>query len=71
MSNSASERTSSASTLANELGHNLGFSKGDYVQEIGYDDDVDQALCEAIEAIIGDKIADAEEDDVYDVILMW
>src|SRR5690625_4082826 len=71
MSNSASERTPAASTLATELGHNVGFGKGDYVQEIGYDDDVDQALCEAIEAIIGDKIADAEEDDVYDVILMW
>ena len=71
MSNSASERTSSTSTLANELGHNLGLNKGDYVQEVGYDDDVDQALCEAIENIIGDKIADGEEDDVYDVILMW
>ena len=71
MSNSASERTSSTSTLANELGHNLGLNKGDYVQEVGYDDDVDPALCEAIENIIGDKIADGEEDDVYDVILMW
>lgn len=71
MSNSASERTSSTSTLPSELGSNLGFSQGDYVQEIGYDDDVDLALCEAIENIIGEKIADGEEDDVFDAILMW
>ncbi|RAC94143.1 DUF3052 domain-containing protein, partial [Burkholderia multivorans] len=33
MSNSASERTSSTSTLATELGQNLGLESGDYVQE--------------------------------------
>ncbi|WP_344351136.1 DUF3052 family protein, partial [Catellatospora coxensis] len=60
MSNSASERTSSTSTLPTELGHNLGLAAGDYVQEIGYDDDVDLDLCQAIETIIGEKIADGD-----------
>ncbi|MDN5806161.1 MAG: DUF3052 domain-containing protein [Brevibacterium sp.] len=71
MSNSSSERTSSTSTLPNELGQNLGLAAGDYVQEIGYDDDVDLDLCQAIENIIGEKIADGDVDDVFDVILMW
>lgn len=71
MSNSASERTSSTSTLPGELGQNLGLKPGDYVQEIGYDDDVDLDLCQAIEKITGEKLADGDVDDVFDVILMW
>lgn len=41
------------------------------VQEIGYDDDVDQTLRASIEAVIGDELVDEDFDDVVDVVLMW
>ncbi|MFE7469315.1 DUF3052 domain-containing protein [Streptomyces sp. NPDC057499] len=59
----AEERTS--------LAARLGFEPGQVVQEIGYDDDVDQDLREAIEATIGQELADEDYDDVADVVLLW
>ncbi|MEU9984650.1 DUF3052 domain-containing protein [Streptomyces sp. NPDC050856] len=59
----AEERTNPATRL--------GFEPGQVVQEIGYDDDVEQELREGIEAIIGQEIVDEEYDDVADVVLLW
>jgi hypothetical protein len=41
------------------------------VQEIGYDDDVDFDLRDAIEDAIGGELADEDWDDVTDVALIW
>ncbi|ALO08065.1 hypothetical protein AQF52_2470 [Streptomyces venezuelae] len=41
------------------------------VQEIGYDDDVDQDLREGIESIIGADLVDEEYDDVADAVVLW
>ncbi|MET9427459.1 MULTISPECIES: DUF3052 domain-containing protein [unclassified Streptomyces] len=59
----AEERTNPAAKL--------GFEPGQVVQEIGYDEDVEQELREAIEAVIGQELFDEDYDDVADVVLLW
>nr|WP_202445369.1 DUF3052 domain-containing protein [Streptomyces sp. SID4941] len=59
----AEERTNTAARL--------GFEPGQVVQEIGYDDDVEQELREGIEATIGQELVDEDYDDVADVVLLW
>ncbi|WP_225839917.1 DUF3052 domain-containing protein [Streptomyces sp. NK08204] len=49
----------------------LGFQPDQVVQEIGYDDDVDQDLRESIEEAIGGELVDEDYDDVADVVLLW
>jgi hypothetical protein len=41
------------------------------VQELGYDDDVDQELREGIEEITGEELADEDYDDVADAVILW
>ena len=41
------------------------------VQEIGYDDDVDQELREGIERSSGEELVDEDYDDVADAIVLW
>ncbi|MFJ9826334.1 DUF3052 domain-containing protein [Streptomyces sp. NPDC101160] len=59
----AEERTNPAARL--------GFEPGQVVQEIGYDDDVDQDLREGIESLIAQDLVDEDYDDVADVVLLW
>ncbi|MFJ7276603.1 DUF3052 domain-containing protein [Kitasatospora sp. NPDC098663] len=49
----------------------LGFQPGQVVQEIGYDEDVDQDLREGIESITGQDLVDEDYDDVADTVLLW
>ncbi|MEV7927345.1 DUF3052 domain-containing protein [Kitasatospora sp. NPDC088779] len=49
----------------------LGFEAGQVVQEIGYDEDVDQDLREGIEVLIGQDLVDEDYDDVADTVLLW
>ncbi|MGA4842251.1 DUF3052 domain-containing protein [Streptomyces sp. G45] len=49
----------------------LGFQPDMVVQEIGYDDDVDQELREAIEEATGTELVDEEYDDVADAVVLW
>ncbi|WP_369388934.1 DUF3052 domain-containing protein [Streptomyces sp. CG1] len=49
----------------------LGFQPDQVVQEIGYDDDVDQDLRESIEETIGQELVDEDYDDVADAVLLW
>ena len=49
----------------------LGLEEGQTVQEIGYDDDVDEALRTGIEAVIAGELVDEDFDEVVDVVLMW
>jgi len=41
------------------------------VQEIGWDEDVDDAVREAVEERCGDDLLDEDADEVIDVVLMW
>jgi hypothetical protein len=41
------------------------------VQEIGYDDDVDENLRDSIAALQGVELVDEDYDDVVDGVLLW
>ena len=49
----------------------LGIKPGQVVQEIGYDDDCDEQLRDAITAIEDVELVDEDFDGVVDVVLMW
>jgi Protein of unknown function (DUF3052) len=49
----------------------LGLRKGQVVQELGYDDDCDEDLRAAAEAITGGELVGEDFDDVVDVVLLW
>ena len=53
------------------LAERLGIEPGMVVQELGYDDDVDQELRDAIVARSGSEMVDEDADDVVDVVLLW
>ncbi|MCB5180912.1 DUF3052 domain-containing protein [Streptomyces antimicrobicus] len=53
------------------LAARLGFQSDQVVQEIGYDDDVDQEFREEIKRFIGHDLEDEEYDDVADAVLLW
>lgn len=49
----------------------LGFAAGQVIQELGYDDDVDETLRGAIEEITGTELVDEDYDDVTDGAVIW
>ncbi|GAA4089908.1 DUF3052 domain-containing protein [Nonomuraea soli] len=53
------------------LAERLGLKPGQVVQEIGWDDDVDENLRAAIEDLTGNELLDEDTDDVVDVVLLW
>lgn len=53
------------------LAERLGIEPGMVVQELGYDDDVDQELRDAIVARAGSEMVDEDADDVVEVVLLW
>jgi hypothetical protein len=58
-------------TATEEALSRFGFSQGQVVQEIGYDDDVDFDIRDAIEAVTGTELVDEDWDDVTDGALIW
>jgi hypothetical protein len=53
------------------LAERLGFKSGQVVQEIGYDDDCDEALRASIATVTGSELVDEDYDGVVDVIVLW
>jgi hypothetical protein len=49
----------------------LGIAEDAVVQEIGWDEDVDDDIRAAVEERIGSELLDEDADDVVDVVLMW
>ncbi|WP_134773577.1 DUF3052 family protein [Ornithinimicrobium flavum] len=49
----------------------LGLRPGQVVVEFGYDDDVDEDVREAAEALAGSAIEEDDYDGVVDVVLLW
>ncbi|GLZ42699.1 DUF3052 domain-containing protein [Actinokineospora sp. NBRC 105648] len=49
----------------------LGIDEGTIVQEIGWDEDVDDDVRAAIEERIGSDLLDEDADEVVDVVLLW
>ena len=63
--------TAAAEQEARERANRLGLQPGLTVQEMGYDEDVDDQLRAGIEAIIGGDLVDEDFDDVVDGVVMW
>ncbi|WP_328298463.1 DUF3052 domain-containing protein [Streptomyces sp. NBC_00435] len=55
---------------AENLAARLGFQSEQVVQEIGYDDDVDQEFRDAVEDHVT-ELVDEDYDDVADAVLLW
>jgi len=49
----------------------LGFVPDTVIQELGWDDDVDEDLRAAIEAHTGNALVDGEATDVVDGVILW
>lgn len=49
----------------------LNLKDGDYVQEFGFDEDVDAQLRDLVEATIGSELFDEDAQEVVDAILLW
>jgi hypothetical protein len=49
----------------------LGLRAGQVVQEFGYDDDVDDELRIAVEALTGNELADEDAQEVVDAAIYW
>jgi hypothetical protein len=49
----------------------LGFTKGMVVQELGWDEDTDDSLREAIENSIDSDMVDGDYGNVVDAVVLW
>ena len=54
-----------------DAGARLGLSRGDVVQEFGWDEDVDDALRVQIEDAVDGDLVDGDYGNVVDAVLMW
>ncbi|HET9258445.1 MAG TPA: DUF3052 domain-containing protein [Pseudonocardiaceae bacterium] len=49
----------------------LGIESDMVVQELGWDEDVDEDVRAAVEEVIGDDLLDEDSDEIVDVVLLW
>jgi hypothetical protein len=56
---------------ASDIAGKLGVEPGMVVQELGWDEDVDEAVRDAVEERAGDDLLDEDADEVIDVVIMW
>lgn len=54
-----------------QLGDRLGLKPGMVVQELGWDEDVDDSVREAIENTIDSDMVDGDHGDVVDAVVLW
>jgi len=54
-----------------QLGERLGLKPGMVVQELGWDEDVDDSAREVIENAIDSDLVDGDHGDVVDLVLLW
>lgn len=62
---------SSSAGDASQVGDRLGIKPGQVVQELGWDDDVDDAVRVAIEDTIDSDLVDGDYGDVVDTVVLW
>jgi hypothetical protein len=60
-----------AAADAQNYAQKLGITHGMVVQELGWDDDVDDDLRVNVEDEIGSELLDDDSDEVVDVVLLW
>lgn len=56
---------------AQEYAQRLGIQPDFIVQEVGWDEDCDSSISEAIEDAIGETLLDEDTDELCDVVLLW
>lgn len=56
---------------AQELVRRLGITPGMIVQELGWDDDCDESISEAVEDAVGEELLDDTTDELCDAVLLW
>ena len=66
---SSSDAPAAAATAS--IAERLGIKPGMVVQELGYDDDTDDAVVAAVEEACGGEIVGTDSDEVIDVVLLW
>lgn len=54
-----------------DIAGKLGVEPGMVVQELGWDNDVDEVVRDAVEERSGDELLDEDADEAVDVVLMW
>lgn len=54
-----------------DIAGKLGVEPGMVVQELGWDEDVDEAVRDAAEERSGDELLDEDAVEVVDLVLMW
>ena len=54
-----------------DIAGKLGVEPGMVVQELGWDEDVDETVRDAVEERAGDDLLDEDAVDVVDLVLMW
>ncbi|MBF0686957.1 MAG: DUF3052 domain-containing protein [Cellulomonas sp.] len=63
--------SSTADDSATQAVTRLGFTAGQVIQELNYDDDVDADVRTRIEAVTGTELVDEDYDDVTDGAIIW
>jgi hypothetical protein len=63
--------TADAAEQHRQLAARLALQQGWVVQEIGWDEDCDDALRGAVEQATGSALVDEDYDDVVDAVLLW
>ncbi|MBV7412112.1 DUF3052 domain-containing protein [Dermabacteraceae bacterium TAE3-ERU27] len=69
--NSSVASSTAAANDAATAARTLGFTHGKIVQELGYDDDVDLDLRDAIEDAIDADLEDEDTQEIVDAVIMW
>ena len=64
------KRVSTAPTKGSSIVATLGVAKGQVVQELGWDDDVDEGLRSAVLDVLGEDFV-YEAIEAVDVVLLW
>lgn len=58
--------------MTGQIADRMGVRSGDIVLELGWDEDCDSTISEALEAAIGDVLLDdPDTDELVDVVLCW
>ncbi|MGQ4599582.1 DUF3052 family protein [Nocardia sp. R6R-6] len=60
-----------AAADAQNYAQKLGIAHGLVVQELGWDEDVDDDLRADVEDAVGGELVDEDSDEVIDVVLLW
>ncbi|GAB3752467.1 DUF3052 domain-containing protein [Zhihengliuella somnathii] len=62
---------SEAAAATSKAAAKMGFKEGDLIQELGYDDDVDFDLRDALEDGTDSELLTEEDHDIVDAVILW